>query len=300
MSRRECWREEALCSGVATVCMCSCMCKYLSSTESSLAPGDWYGVYLWRNPIVFRFFFFHFFSFLLECLKYKILTLQGRILGREMTSLDDTIISRGNLLLLDNVTNYGRAAIDYFSHEFRDQDIATTWKLLLKMRNHKLLRLPSCSLEDDLDYHLYLSRLYHTIWRRWSQQLHGLDGKANPLSINWDKELDITVLYGPELTVSEGVFSDEEKEISESSCSDEVNLDGMGADWEEDDASIYSSSGDSSVSSIFDQAPKSLRFSETVLRRDIDQTGLCYESHIMIKRPPMTHGEHCNSTWDWV
>ncbi|GCF01303.1 hypothetical protein ZYGM_000941 [Zygosaccharomyces mellis] len=203
-----------------------------------------------------------------------------------MTSLDDTIISRQNLLLLDNVTNYARPAIDYFTCRFQDQDIATTWKLLLKMRNHKLIRLPSCSLEDDLGYHLYLSRLYHTLWRRWSQQLYRINCRADPLSVNWDKELDMTVLYGPDLTGSENgqyeVGEGKQEEVVEDKDSD---VESAGVSWEDDDASVYSSSSNSSTSSIFDQVPKILRFSETVLRRDIDPMGLCHESHIMMKNP---------------
>lgn len=122
-----------------------------------------------------------------------------------MTSLDDTIISRQNLMLLDNVTNYQRPAIDYFHHKFNENklEIPLSWTLLLKMRKHKLLRLPSCSIEDDMDYKIYLVRLHHCLWRRWSIDYYHLDKcKADPLSINWNKETDVTVLYGPDLTAS--------------------------------------------------------------------------------------------------
>ncbi|GAV52689.1 hypothetical protein ZYGR_0AG06800 [Zygosaccharomyces rouxii] len=218
-----------------------------------------------------------------------------------MTSLDDTIISRQNLLLLDNVTNYARPAIDYFTHGFQDQDIATTWKLLLKMRNHKLIRLPSCSLEDDVDYHLYLSRLYHTLWRRWSQQLYGIKCRADPLSVNWDKDLDMTVLYGPDLTGLESGQREAEVEQEGDGLGDkDDDVESTGVSWEDDNASVYSSSGSSSTSSIFDQVPKSLRFSETVLRRDIDPMGLCHESHIMMKKPRTTHHSGGYDAWDWI
>ncbi|CAR26699.1 ZYRO0B16060p [Zygosaccharomyces rouxii] len=229
-----------------------------------------------------------------------------------MTSLDDTIISRQNLLLLDNVTNYSRPAIDYFTQGFQDQDIAMTWKLLRKMRNHKLLRLPSCSFENDFDYRLYLSRLHHTLWRRWSQQLYGIGGRADPLSVNWDKDLDITVLYGPDLTGSEGgkcVQEEKEKEQEEEEEEEEhvdvdvdvdVDANSAGVYSEDDDASVYSSSVSSSTSSIFDQVPKSLRFSDTVLRRDIDSMGLCHESHIMMKRPRTSHYCEGYDARDWI
>ncbi|CAI4046739.1 hypothetical protein SUVZ_11G2840 [Saccharomyces uvarum] len=120
-----------------------------------------------------------------------------------MTSLDDTIISYQNLMLLDNMTNYNKPAIDYFHHKFSDAglEMPASWTLLLKMRKHKLLRLPSCSSEDSLDYNMYLVRLHHCLWRRWSINHYGLqNSKADPLSINWNKETDVTVLYGPDLT----------------------------------------------------------------------------------------------------
>ncbi|KAJ1049486.1 hypothetical protein FZC28_6836g3789 [Saccharomyces cerevisiae] len=120
-----------------------------------------------------------------------------------MTSLDDTIISYQNIMLLDNMTNYNKPAIDYFHHEFNDAslEMSASWTLLLKMRKHKLLRLPSCSSEDVLDYNMYLVRLHHCLWRRWSINHYGLqNSKSNPLSINWNKETDVTVLYGPDLT----------------------------------------------------------------------------------------------------
>ena len=45
-----------------------------------------------------------------------------------------------------------------------------------------------------------MARLYHCIWRRWSIKHFNLDEyKIYPLSINWNKEIDVTVLYGPDL-----------------------------------------------------------------------------------------------------
>lgn len=203
-----------------------------------------------------------------------------------MTSLDDSIISRQNLMLLDNVTNYARPAVDYLTQDFEQQELAITWRLLLKMRNHKLLRLPSCSLEDDKDYHLYLVRLHHVLWRRWSQRLLLAGGRrVDPLSLNWDKDLDATVLYGPDLA-GEADHAGEPATTRERPR-ERAPKEQAGADsddsWEVDSASMWSS--DSCTSSIFERASKSLRFSETVLRRDIDPTGLCYESHVLIKRP---------------
>ncbi|AQZ14863.1 YKR075C and YOR062C [Zygosaccharomyces parabailii] len=210
-----------------------------------------------------------------------------------MTSLDDTIISKQNLILLDNVTNYGRPAVDYFTQEFKAQDIAITWRLLVKMRNHKLLRLPSCSPEDDKDYHLYLVRLHHVLWRRWSQLVVATGERVDPLSLNWDKDLDVTVLYGPDLAHKK---AEEEEQRDKKKAEREARAAAKDAkecdeSWEVDSASMWSS--DSNSSSIFDRASKNLRFSETVLRRDIDPAGLCYESHVLIKRPV----DHWDRVW---
>lgn len=216
-----------------------------------------------------------------------------------MASLDDTIISRQNLMLLDNVTNYRKPALDYFHHKFNSDalEMPMTWTLLLKMRKHKLLRLPSCAIEDDADYNAYLMRLHHCLWRRWSLEHFKLEkNKVDPLSINWNKETDITVLYGPDLTgVCEG-FEDKIEKCSVKSAPVERQC---STDSEEEEiisgrarAYTYSSSVDSNVSSIFDEntitrtrsdsSQKSLKFSNTVLRRDIDRHGIFQETEIQI------------------
>lgn len=43
-------------------------------------------------------------------------------------------------------------------------------------------------------------RLENICWRRWNKQLHGL-GEVTPASIDWNKNQDITWLYGPKYTV---------------------------------------------------------------------------------------------------
>ncbi|QLQ82004.1 hypothetical protein HG537_0G02580 [Torulaspora globosa] len=215
-----------------------------------------------------------------------------------MASLDDTIISRQNLMLLDNVTNYRKPALDYFHHEFNSDalEMPITWTLLLKMRKHKLLRLPSCAIEDDADYNTYLMRLHHCLWRRWSIEHFKLEKlKIDPLSINWNKETDITVLYGPDLT---GVMEEESETLQEPVKGSQTALDSE----EEEIISggtrgyTYSSSVDSHTSSIFDDntcmkthsnsSSKSLKFSNTVLRRDIDRHGVFQEKHIQINDTP--------------
>lgn len=213
-----------------------------------------------------------------------------------MASLDDTIISRQNLMLLDNVTNYRKPALDYFHHQFNSDalEMPMTWTLLLKMRKHKLLRLPSCAIEDDADYNTYLMRLHHCLWRRWSMEHFKLEKlRIDPLSINWNKETDITVLYGPDLA---GVV-EEETETAEQTCLVKGETERLcSTDSEEEYSGIrgytYSSSVDSHTSSIFDgntctkthsnSSTKSLKFSNTVLRRDIDRHGAFQETHIQI------------------
>lgn len=217
-----------------------------------------------------------------------------------MASLDDTIISRQNLMLLDNVTNYKKPALDYFHHEFDSDrlEMPMTWTLLLKMRKHKLLRLPSCASEDDEDYNSYLMRLHHCLWRRWSIEHYKLqDSKIDPLSINWNKEIDITVLYGPDLT---GACANQElAELALCNMKDKSSQSQAQAEEEEIIVNpevrsyTYSSSVDSNVSSIFDEANactktqsnssnRSLKFDETVLKREIDSHGEYRELRIVI------------------
>ncbi|GMM53428.1 hypothetical protein DAKH74_000440 [Maudiozyma humilis] len=215
-----------------------------------------------------------------------------------MTSLDDSIISDQNLMLLDNVTNYTRASVDYFHHDFdyASPEIGDTWALLLKMRKHKLLRLPSCSTEDDDDYSMYLKRLHHCLWRRWAIHEYNLQNrKLDPLAINWNKETDVTVLYGPAL--SKNIETAAKKTpVAPATDADSIHSDpGATLDYED----TYSSSIDSQTSSIFDSpsilktttsnteesAPtpkKSLKFNYIVARRDIDSSGKISECNVSI------------------
>lgn len=215
-----------------------------------------------------------------------------------VNSLDDNIIVRKNLMLLDNVTNLERPAVDYFHYDFASTDnlaMPQTWNLLCKVGKYKVLRLPSCSLEDDMDYNMYLKRLHHCLWRRWSMnQFHLTKKKIDPLRINWNKELDMTVLYGPEVANTNSVsritkdtaFLDKPAMVDDSL---EEKL--------SDEKLCYSSSLESRDSSIFDQIPhgsclkrtpsgsgprKSLHFNNHVLRRDIDSHGSFHEREVFI------------------
>lgn len=230
-----------------------------------------------------------------------------------MASLDDSIISDQNLMLLDNVTNYNRASVDYFHHKFdyNKLEMSETWTLLLKMRKHKLLRLPSCSSEDDDDYSMYLKRLHHCLWRRWGiDQFHLQDKKLDPLSINWNKETDVTVLYGPSLS------KDIEQSQDTATQSMDVSLDNdsIHSDTQLDYSSSYdsySSSVESQTSSIFDSpsilkpknsntnstnsTKKSLKFNCMVHRRDIDSKGKFLETNIIINDMNFENNEINNS-----
>lgn len=219
-----------------------------------------------------------------------------------MTSLDDSIICSQNLMLLDNVTNYNNVAIDYYHTKLSMEERRLSYSLLLKMKKHKLLRLPSCSMEDEIDYKIYLHRLHHCIWRGWSIDFYGLQNhKMNPALINWDKENDMIVLYGPNFSsfINSNKKKNEE-DLRKKTLLKQMNIDmpisiGKGKnntfsdsdDVEtlsnsDSDSGLFSSSVDSdSSSAIFDSSSilknksqvlpsdKKLRFSNVVKKRDI-------------------------------
>lgn len=121
--------------------------------------------------------------------------------------------------------------------------------------------------------------------------------KVDPLTINWDKEIDITVLYGPDLIGDTDTLQEKSKEHYDNKMNYFEDLKHMSAEYQEEDTMLktydYSSSLDSNTSSIFDSqslctkvnsnsSNKSLKFNDVVLRRDIDTHGACHESHISI------------------
>ncbi|CAI4036373.1 hypothetical protein SMKI_15G2150 [Saccharomyces mikatae IFO 1815] len=198
-----------------------------------------------------------------------------------MTSLDDTVLTKKNIALLDNATNYVRPAIDYFHFifDYDSLDVPITWRLLLKMRKHKLLRLPSCSPENEFDYSIYIARLHNCMWRRWSIKHFNLEGlEINPLRINWNKETDITVLYGPDLA---GLH-----EREQSNSFQEQNN-------KEQENQLSNIAEDGSCPSPLDKEDvfrlgsklspqRSITFDDTVRRRDIDRRGRFNESCVLI------------------
>lgn len=201
----------------------------------------------------------------------------------KMTSLDDSVLTKKNIALLDNATNYIRPAIDYFHFKFNydSLDVSTTWRLLLKMRKHKLLRLPSCSSENEFDYSIYMARLYHCIWRRWSIKHFNLDEyKIDPLSINWNKEIDVTVLYGPDLV---GIHEREQPTPTDFPMG---NIKEQGKQLldvrKEGSASSLLKKGSVFYSKGKWLSQRSISFDDTVRRRDIDKRGRFRESCVLI------------------
>ncbi|CAI4051403.1 hypothetical protein SKDZ_15G2130 [Saccharomyces kudriavzevii ZP591] len=200
-----------------------------------------------------------------------------------MTSLDDTVLTKKNVALLDNATNYIRPAVDYFhfAFDYDNLDVPTTWRLLLKTRKHKLLRLPSCSSENEFDYSIYMARLHHCMWRRWSVYHFKLDGcKINPLSINWNKEIDVTLLYGPDLTgIHERGQSTPKNDGVQNTNEQEKQL----RDAVKDESCSSPSLKDDRL--FRDGKPsyhQSISFDDTVRRRDIDKRGRFHESCVLI------------------
>ncbi|SCV03626.1 LAMI_0H09670g1_1 [Lachancea mirantina] len=209
-----------------------------------------------------------------------------------MNSLDDLVLVRRNLQLFDNVSNLQKPAIDYFHHDF---GVHTTlamphaWFLLASMGKHRVLRLPSCSPDDVFDYDLYLERLHHCLWRRWSmEQRYCVRDKLDPLDINWNKELDVTVLYGPDLTGSCPTPGASAGALAPLPYRDSAYMNGSG--------DLLSSSASSDKSSLFDATPvksclknsepartrKNLHFKNSVKRRDIDLLGRSSEQDVCI------------------
>ncbi|SCU85478.1 LAME_0D01508g1_1 [Lachancea meyersii CBS 8951] len=227
-----------------------------------------------------------------------------------VTSLDDGVLTHQNMMLLENVTNLERPAIDYYHCDLSRDDplvMPQTWNLLLRLGKYKLLRLPSCSAEDEKDYQRYVKRLHHCLWRRWSISYYKLGTKKlDPGAINWNKEQDFTVLYGPDLTVDDErphpspEPKPQHSEIEPADAKPVLSLvSSKNVDSEpEDFFSCVSSSLESRDSSIFDHVPskpclrhdksshrgrrRPLKFNDQVLCRNIDPYGSLCECKIVL------------------
>ena len=201
-------------------------------------------------------------------------------------SADDSILTKQNIILLDNFTNYNRPSVDYFDDSFDSYShYANSFLLLSKytQKRKKNLRLPSCSSEDELDYFFYIGRLTNCVFRRWSIHVNPkINVKINPLDINWNREMDTTVLYGPDLTnrVPTGIPSLLTKGTNASSSSSSLKRTSSGISTPS--SSTWSSPLQSCVASK-STVSKCLHFNELVLKKVIyDQWGNFYESHTLI------------------
>ncbi|KAL2809862.1 hypothetical protein BJX63DRAFT_340655 [Aspergillus granulosus] len=73
--------------------------------------------------------------------------------------------------------------VDYLSHEWKEQDIWTSWRHIVARRG---------VYENSL-------RLENASWRTWAK-LKGNIGTISPEALNWLKDCDVTWLYGPLIT----------------------------------------------------------------------------------------------------
>ncbi|KAL4943959.1 hypothetical protein BDV06DRAFT_220730 [Aspergillus oleicola] len=70
--------------------------------------------------------------------------------------------------------------VDYLSHEWREEDIWTSWRYVVERRE---------VYENSV-------RLENASWRTWTKLRHNL-GTISPETLNWLKDCDVTWLYGP-------------------------------------------------------------------------------------------------------
>lgn len=123
-------------------------------------------------------------------------------------------------------------AVDYFSHELTNKQYHNCWKSVSNnqfMKPYELsnvdniTRLRTVQPIDDLMTFLPTTsqaRLENACWRAWAKKLNHLQ-ELNPTEINWFKENDVTVLYGPLIDDEEDL--EEDKYTSACYWSDEDN-----------------------------------------------------------------------------
>ncbi|KAL4878240.1 hypothetical protein BJY04DRAFT_115383 [Aspergillus karnatakaensis] len=70
--------------------------------------------------------------------------------------------------------------VDYLSHEWKEQDVWTSWRYVVARRGFY---------ENSM-------RLENASWRTWAKLKHNL-GTISPETLNWLKDCDVTWLYGP-------------------------------------------------------------------------------------------------------
>ncbi|ORY06070.1 hypothetical protein K493DRAFT_333272 [Basidiobolus meristosporus CBS 931.73] len=83
--------------------------------------------------------------------------------------------------------------VDYLSHNWTEEDLKASWKIITKSKK---------SLDNG-------SRLENACWRSWAKKVNNLM-TVTPESLNWQKDSDITWLYGPFHTHTKTIFNTNE------------------------------------------------------------------------------------------
>ena len=113
-------------------------------------------------------------------------------------------------------------AVDYFSYDLTSKQYHSCWKNISNnqfMKPYELsnvdniTRLRTVQQTDDLMMFLPTTsqaRLENACWRAWYKKLRSLK-ELDPTEINWFKENDVTVLYGPLIDDADGVGEKKKK-----------------------------------------------------------------------------------------
>lgn len=78
------------------------------------------------------------------------------------------------------------AAIDYFQFDFTELELHNSWKVVHSGSINK------CFIPHSTD----IARLENLSWRKWTKLKYNLE-EVSPAMVDWNKECDITWLYGP-------------------------------------------------------------------------------------------------------
>lgn len=150
-------------------------------------------------------------------------------------------------------------AVDYFSYNLTSKQYHSCWKNISNnqfMKPYELsnvdniTRLRTVQQTDDLMMFLPTTsqaRLENACWRAWYKQLKNLN-ELNPSEINWFKENDVTVLYGPLIEEEE----EGENKIVEEIKNNNESFNEIDMNWFNSPSSNLSSTDSSPVSSSYD------------------------------------------------
>lgn len=175
-------------------------------------------------------------------------------------------------------------AVDYFSYDLTSKQYHSCWKNISNnqfMKPYELsnvdnvTRLRTVQQTDDLMMFLPTTsqaRLENACWRAWYKKLRNLK-ELDPTEINWFKENDVTVLYGPLIDEEEGDDDDTTTATKSSSqpapsTSRIYNYAGnckMAEAWSSDYCSSSASENDSDTDSLLIQRHYSLESNSTTV-----------------------------------